>query len=90
MPARNPRMLFVKLLYIGHSVVVAVPAAYRRKLGWRAGDHVVAEIDEGDGRFAPSLKYRSVQRAIEEPHPKEPGPDIQRSRIPPLADPSAG
>ena len=40
MSARKPPMLICKLVHIGNATGVTVPAAYRRQLNWRRGDHV--------------------------------------------------
>lgn len=58
-------MLVGKLFSVGNTVAVAVPAAYRRRLNWRRGNHVAIAVVGGVDGAPVELRVWSVERVIE-------------------------
>lgn len=70
MPAKNPPMMICKLVNLGNTVGVTVPAAYRRKLNWRRGDHVTVQLVENDGGQPLELRIWSIEHVSQQPTPR--------------------
>lgn len=60
-------MLIGKVVMIGNTMGVVVPAAYRRVLNWRRGDHVAVQVMTDEEGQPLALKVWSVEHASPEP-----------------------
>jgi bifunctional DNA-binding transcriptional regulator/antitoxin component of YhaV-PrlF toxin-antitoxin module len=60
-------MLICKLLNIGNTIGVTVPAAYRRLLNWRRGDHVSMKLIVNEDGKAIELRIWSIEHASQQP-----------------------
>lgn len=71
MPAKGAELILVKLIYIGNAVAVTVPAAMRRALGWKRGDHMAVQLVRDEDGHKTAIRIWSIENGIHYPEWKE-------------------
>jgi bifunctional DNA-binding transcriptional regulator/antitoxin component of YhaV-PrlF toxin-antitoxin module len=75
-------MMICKLLNVGNTIAVSVPAAYRRQLNWKRGDRVALQLVENDEQQPVAMRIWSVESGIHEPEIQPNQIRLAKKRIP--------